>query len=320
LTDVFLCGIIAKNITKEVKKMGVFGLSHILYFVISSIIGISIIFVVKKFVKCERGKKISTFAFAGVLLAVLVASRVVALLNTINYVREYGEYATSIRPIWLVLIPTSICSVINLIFAVTVLVVFKNRNHKMFHFIVYMSFIGGFVTAFYPDFIGQDPTIFSARTFLGLLHHTIAMFLAIYLVVMREFKPALKEWKAILIGTLGFIVLGLFLQDALGFSNAVNLNDPLLPGLHWWIVYPTFVVGFIGVLFVYELIREKNFRLKVVERIRFFFSFFVSPIKFVERVKENRKNKESGADNFSENEVALNVSEAVDPVEAELNI
>ena len=219
----------------------IFGWEHILYIVISfALTGVGL-WLIKKYCKTEKSKKIAVYVTAGILLASIVFNRVsIAALDS--------------NPLGLV--PTTTCGFTSLVFAILTLSI-RNRNHSVFHFIIYLAFGAGLVSVIYCDFIGQASSIWYPKTISGLLHHSVDVFLALLLYILGEFRPSLKKWWCFIFGACAYVAIGLFFIQAFGFGGALWINSPVLPGLYWYILWPAyFAIVFIGVL-IHEFVLKK---------------------------------------------------------------
>ncbi|MCL2540612.1 MAG: YwaF family protein [Firmicutes bacterium] len=220
--------------------MELYDLQHILYIVISVVLTVAVLVLIKKFCKTDKSVKIAILAVAGVLLAVFVWNRIsLAVIE--------GDA--------LKLMPYSFCSMTTLLLALCTLFV-KNKNHPVFHCIVYMAIIGPVLTLIFPSFIiGLDPI----RTYSGMLHHSVALLLAILLIMYRQFRPDWKKWWALALGLCAYVTFGLFQIRALGFSDSMEINRAFVDGtfLWWYVVGPMVVVGVTAIVFTYQLIEKK---------------------------------------------------------------
>ena len=219
-----------------------FGLSHILYAVITIIAMIVSLILIKKFCKSKRSQNIAIIITASLLLSFIIFNRI-----------SIATYSND----WLLLIPTSFCGMTSLLFSIATLIFLKNHNHSIFHFFAYIAFVGGILTTITPTFIGQASTIFHTRTISGLVHHSLAMYLAILILVLGRFKPSIKKIHCFWLGLTAYMTLGLFLIHAIGVDDAMYINNPAATGIYWYMV-GAIVLGihFIG-LGVYELCKKK---------------------------------------------------------------
>ena len=159
--------------------MGLFGWQHLLYLGIVIPLTIVGIFLVKRYCRSEKSKRIVYWSTAIAILLFITITRVAT---------------TFINPLgWRNLVPSSICLISHTVLALAVLFL-RNKNHGIFHGIVYIVILGATIVTFAPGaLMVGDPnytgTIFEVRAFFSLLYHSIGLFLAILLIVMGEFKP-----------------------------------------------------------------------------------------------------------------------------------
>ena len=219
----------------------VFGFAHIIYAIISVVLIVVAIVLIKKFCLSKRSQDIAIYISASVLLGLIIFNRI-----SIAVVAEDIVH----------LLPESYCAMTSLLLAIAVLAV-SNRNHPVFHFLVYMAFVGGFLTTAYPDFISQADSIWHSRTISGLLHHSVSLYLAILLVVLGRFKPTIKLWYAMVFGFAVYKMVGLFFYQALGIETAMNIFVPLMPWLYWWTLSLMFIVVYGVGLGLYEYLRYR---------------------------------------------------------------
>jgi len=219
----------------------IFGLGHILYLLFTTIGLLTALFLIKKFCKTKRSQDIAIYASASLLLALILANRISIAILTND---------------WLGIIPVSFCGMTSLLLSVFVLVT-RNRNHHVFHFLAYLAFFGGVVATLIPDFMTNYDSMSDARVVTGLMHHTTATYLVVLLVILGRFKPTLKRWYCIPLGLAVYMTMGLFFIHALGVDDAMLINGPLLPGLYWYICGAIFLGIHIPGLMIYEFIKRQ---------------------------------------------------------------
>lgn len=216
----------------------IYGLEHIIYLIIViTLMIIGIILIIKK-AKTEKQVTLVIKLIALLLLSVI-------LWNRISIAVGHDD----IR----LFLPDSFCGTSSLVLSLAVL--FFKKNNVILHFVSYIGFVGGSITLFYPDFIGQADSIFYPMTISGLLHHTVMVFLVLAMVITKYLQPSLKKWKYVPIGLSFFMTYGIFLITVIGLDDAMYIMKPVLPGtiLNW------FVLGllFIPAQFIFLIIWEK---------------------------------------------------------------
>lgn len=87
---------------------------------------------------------------------------------------------------------------------------FGKKGNICFHFIGYMELVGGTLTLNYPNFLSQSESF-------------------IYPITM-------KKWYYLPLGMTICMSLVIFMTTALGFNDAMNIINPLLPNtiFTWW--------------------------------------------------------------------------------------
>ena len=226
----------------------IFGLSHILFLLISTGLIVVGLIVIKKYVKTRGLQDIILMTTASVLLLLIILNRI-----SVTFADPTGTNYTD-------LVPMTICGMTSFLFAVSTLVFRKNQDHPVFHFFVYVAIVGGILNNIYPDYISQAASIFHSRTITGLLHHTVAMFLGMLMIVNGEFKPAFKNAHWLPLGLFFYTNLGLFFVQTFSPSprNTMNITRPIVPGLYWYLLYAIAIVLHFSALFAFEMIKKKN--------------------------------------------------------------
>lgn len=199
----------------------IFGTEHLLYLAV--VIGLMILafWIIRKTVKTEKGLERTIRIIGGILLSSIVWNRLsIAIL----------------RDGWDSLLPGSFCGLTSLSFSISALI-FK-KNSPVFHCLAYCGILGGFLTLVYPDFIGQAPTIWYPMTISGLWHHTVMLFLGVFMLLSGYVKPELRKWQYLPIGLSFYICVGLFEITQLGYSDAMEIFNPILSGtpLNWFVM------------------------------------------------------------------------------------
>lgn len=232
-------------------KAELFGFQHILYIIISTIIGGLIVFISWKFVKDPK-KKTIILKILGVLLFVSI------IINRLSQVFRYG----TIR--WYCIIPDSFCGMTSLVLSLAV--IFGRKDNAILHFVWLMGIFGGVSTVIYATFLDQGPTIFYLPTISGLIHHSFSAVLTVSLLFNKQIDITYKKWYYTLFGFTAYITVGAFLMHTFDMSDAFHIVEPLLPGtpLTAWVMGPIYAVCYGIILFVIEMIKKKN-KLKVIE-------------------------------------------------------
>ena len=122
-----------------------FGIEHILYIIISTLVCSLVIVLSYKYLKTEKSKMASLKVVA-ILLFISI------MLNRLSQVFRYGDAR------WYAIIPDSYCGMTSLVLSLAV--IFGKKNNCILHFVWLLGLFGGISTVIYASFVGQGPTIF----------------------------------------------------------------------------------------------------------------------------------------------------------------
>ena len=222
-----------------------FGVEHILYIIISTIIGSVTILFGKKFAKTERSKRIFLKTLAFFLLVAITTNR-------LSQVYRYGDAQ------WYRIIPDSFCGMTSLVLALSVL--FGKKDNGGLHFTWLLGIFGGISTVIYATFLDQGPTIFYLPTISGLIHHSLSAMTVVSVLMLGYMDITYKKWYYNLFGLTSYMTVGAFLMHTFNLSDAFHIAEPLLEGtlLTAWVMGPMYAVGYALVLFIAELIKRKK--------------------------------------------------------------
>ena len=226
-----------------------YGWAHITYIAVAIVAGVVSLVLIKLKVKSEKTLDLTVKCLGGVLIALVVFNRIAIAVH-----RESG---------W-GLVPDSFCGVGSLALAICCL--FLKRGALPYHVFVYCMLFGGTIVIFYPDFLGQQfhgeaTSFLYPATISGMLHHTLASYISVLLLVTRHFKPCVKKTYALPIALCFMVTYGIFLIEACGFETAMYIGKAIIPGtfITWYVVFPALVVAAYGIAFLYEyLFKEKT--------------------------------------------------------------
>lgn len=222
-----------------------FGTEHILYIVISTLLGGGILLAGWKLAKNEKSQAWFVKSLALLLLAAIITNRL----------SQVFRYET-VR--WYSLIPDSICGMTSLVLSLGVLL--GKKDNPVLHFAWLPGLFGGVSTVIYAAFVGQGPTIFYLPTISGLLHHSLCAMVVVALFVFRQFRVTYRKWYCTLFGFTSYLTVGAFLMQTFHMSDAFHIAEPLLPGtpLTVWVMAPMYAVAYGMILLVIELVRKKR--------------------------------------------------------------
>lgn len=221
-----------------------FGIQHILYIIISTVLCGGGLFFVYKFLKSERVRNIILKCIAALLFVSIMANR-------LSQVFRYD----TVR--WYCIIPDSFCGMTSLVLSLAVL--FGKKDNNVLHFVWLLGLFGGISTALYASFLDQGPTIFYLPTISGLIHHSLSATLVVALLMFKQINITYKKWYCTLFGFTSYLTLGAFLMHTFNLSDAFHIAEPLLPNtpLTAWVMAPIYAVAYAIILLTIELIRKK---------------------------------------------------------------
>ena len=220
-----------------------FGIEHILYIVITTILGGAALLAAKKFAKTEKTQNIVLKLLALLLLAAIVTNR-------LSQVFRYGQVR------WYCIIPDSICGMTSLVLSLGVL--FGKKDNGAVHFTWLLGLFGGISTVIYATFLDQDASFFYLPTISGLIHHSLAAMVAVAVLMFRYIEISYKKWHCTLFGFMGYVTVGAFLMNIFDLSDAMHLAEPLLDDtpLTIWVMAPMYAVAYGIILFVAEMVKK----------------------------------------------------------------
>lgn len=210
---------------------GVYCTAHILFLVIFAALVAAGLFLVGKFARTERQKNAAVLISAAFLLIWIVINRV--SVTVVQIKNDPDTYSL------LNLIPYTFCGLASLVCSLCALICPK--NNPLYNFICYFGFFGGVITLFYPDFL-ESQTFWDIRSFSGLMHHALMIWLTLLLLKTRRFRPDFRRVWIYPLGYTAVMTLGLFELEALGFpAGAMNISSPLLSSLpiltSWYTIF-----------------------------------------------------------------------------------
>ena len=222
-----------------------FGIEHILYIIISTIIGSIIILLSYKFAKEEKIKTI--------LLKIIAILLFISIMG--NRLSQVFRYDTTR---WYCILPDSYCGMTSLVLSLSV--IFGKKNNCVLHFVWLLALFGGISTVIYATFVGQGPTIFYLPTITGLLHHSFSALLIIELLMFKQIDITYKKWYYTLFGFTCYLTVGAFLMSTFDVSDAFHIVEPLLEGtkLTAWVMAPMYALAYAIILLIIELIKKKK--------------------------------------------------------------
>lgn len=205
----------------------IFGWQHLVYLAVAIVIGVVALVLIKLYCKSDKALSIAIKVYSAFLLVWIVANRILIAVRdqkVLNF------------------IPGTFCGITSLSFAIIGLT--AKKDDGILHWITYCAFLGGLLTMIYPDFIGQDKSIFFPLTITGLVHHTVMFFLSLTMLVTGYVKPSLKRWAWLPLGLCVMMVVGQLMISVGLYGDAMYINEPLIEGtlFSWW---------FTGIIFLW---------------------------------------------------------------------
>lgn len=222
-----------------------FGVEHILYIIISTLVCGGGLFFAYKYAKDEKVQKI-------ILKSLAIALFVSVMSNRISQVFRYE----TIR--WYCIIPDSFCAMTSLVLSLSVL--FGKKDNNVYHFVWLLGLFGGISTVIYATFLDQNISFFYIPTFTGLLHHSFSATLVVALLMFKQINITYKKWYCTFFGFTCYLTLGAFLMHTFNLSDAFHIAEPLLSDtpLTAWVMAPMYAVAYAIILLVIEIVRKKG--------------------------------------------------------------
>ena len=221
-----------------------FGIEHILYIIISTLVGGGAIILMKRLAKTENSQKIALKSLALLLFIAIMTNR-------LSQVFRYD----TVR--WYQIIPDSFCGMTSLVLSLGVL--FGKRDNAVLHFTWLLGLFGGISTAIYATFVGQGASIFYLPTISGLLHHSLSATLVVALLMFNQIDITYKKWYCTIFGFTAYLTVGAFLMHTFNLSDAFHIAEPLLSdtNLTAWVMAPMYLGAYALILLCIELARKK---------------------------------------------------------------
>lgn len=222
-----------------------FGIEHILYIVITTVLAVVGLLLAKKYATSEKAQN---FVLKGIAAALFVA----IMANRLSQVFRYD----TVR--WYCIIPDSFCGMTSLVLALAVLL--GKKDNVALHFVWLLGIFGGVSTVIYATFLDQDISFFYLPTISGLLHHSLSAITVVALFLFKQIRITYKKWYCTLFGFTCYLTVGAFLMHTFGMSDAFHIAEPLLPGtpLTAWVMAPMYAAAYAAILFIVEIVRKKK--------------------------------------------------------------
>lgn len=222
-----------------------FGTEHILYIIISTVVGSAGLLLARKHARTDRSRQTVLKIMALLLFAAIMTNR-------ISQVFRYD----TVR--WYCLIPDSFCGMTSLVLSLAVL--FGKKDNAALHFTWLLGLFGGISTVIYATFVGQDASFFYIPTISGLVHHSFSAMLVVGILMFRYVDITYKKWHCTFFGFTAYLTVGAFLMHTFDLSDAFHIAEPLLPGtpLTAWVMAPMYAVAYAVILLGIEMAKRKK--------------------------------------------------------------
>lgn len=186
---------------------------------VSVAVMVTALVLIGKFVKKERTKRVIIITCALIQLTFTIWNRLAVM-----------EYSGGISEF----LPTTFCGTTSLLFPLAM--IFCKKDSGILQFLVSCMLLGGVLTFFYPDFIGQDA------------------------LITGSYKPSMEKWNSLIFGLCAYMTYGIFMISMLGHNDAMYIYHPLIEGtiFNWVFVGAMFIILYTIALIVYEQISLKK--------------------------------------------------------------
>lgn len=160
---------------------------------------------------------------------------------------------------WWELLPNSICGLSSLLLALAIIL--GKEDNWILNSASYLGFFGSAIVIFYPDFLITQP-FFSIRSITGLLHHSLMNLLIIVMMITGYIKPSRTKFKYLIIMMAFYMTYDIFLIDALGIDNAMQIGKPLIKNApiltSWYVVFLATAVVTYLYEWLFDFFRQKS--------------------------------------------------------------
>ncbi len=220
----------------------VFGWQHLTYLAIFFVLAILSLVLAKIYLKGRKGQTIFIKVLAGLTFVSNLICRIAVAVKDSNVAHGY---------------PYTICSLTS--FTLPLAVLFGKEDSNLYQGLWYLGLVGGLGSILYPDFIGQNQSIFFLATFTSLLHHSFVFVLCIAMLMFGWFRPNIKKFYYFPMIFSGYITAGAFAQHVLKIDGSMLITKPVLKGtpINCWFILCVGTICIVLVALVYELIKKK---------------------------------------------------------------
>ncbi len=218
----------------------VFGWEHLTFMSIYLLFGVALLIIAKKYIKEEKGQIIFIKSLA-------VATLICNILTRIGVGMTYG---------WVTFFPSTVCSLTS--FSLPLVVIFGKKNLNVYHGLWYIAIVGGIGSTLYPDYIGQNASIFFLPTICSLLHHAFIVLLSISMIMFNWFRPSIRKWYYFPLVFSCYITVGTFALHVLKIENAMSITVPLIEGtpINCWFILGVGTALEVSAVGLYEIVHH----------------------------------------------------------------
>ncbi|MBO5525661.1 MAG: hypothetical protein J5993_02830 [Clostridia bacterium] len=232
----------------------IFGIEHILYLTVYLAVAIGCFIWVMQKNRSEQARTLFRQIVALVLLFCIVWNRISIVIH--SHAAGYDETYN-----WWRLLPESFCGLNSLFFSILALC-FK-EDHPYLHHTAFVAIYGGALNTVYPTYLGQADSFLYPATISGMLHHSVSLLLAIYLIATGYIHPGIRKFPYFFFGMAAYVAWGtllLALFPDFEHYDPMYLTAPLLPNtfLTWYVAGLLVFIVHAAVLACFSLFHKKK--------------------------------------------------------------
>ncbi len=237
---------------------------HILFIVLTILVLGASLTLITLFVKKEN-TLLWIYRISGIVLFVTI------VVNHIDVIRFDVEIEKDVVMVfgketpytwWMVALPFTICSFASFVIPFGC---FMKKDNFIVHSLYPIAIMGGIVNIFIPNYLGNQG-FFEIRTWTGLLHHILSMWIVLLMLLKGFIKPSMKKIYQLPIALLIILALGLIELQAFHYAEAMAIETDL-SGFMWYhmdlgLILADFIFTFIMEKFVYKKTLKEIFNFK----------------------------------------------------------
>lgn len=223
---------------------------HILYIVLTILVMAASLTLIKLFVKKEN-TLLWIIRITGIVLFVtIVVNHIDVVRFDVEIEKDVGVGLAEGVPYtwWMVALPFTMCSLSSFLIPFGC---FMKKDNFIVHALYPLAIMGGIVNIFIPNYLGNQG-FFEIRTWTGLLHHVLSMWLVLLMFLTGFIKPSMKKIYYQPIALLCILALGMIELQAFHYAEAMAIETDL-SGFMWYHIF----IGLILADFIFTFIMEK---------------------------------------------------------------